>query len=75
MERVHTRVCGTCREKLERLYYLRDEPGSGAAAHCALCSFTGFIDAVSYAPRKDSKKGGCRTYDEQDNATGPEDRY
>ena len=54
-ERVRTKVCGTCREKLERLYYLRDEPGSGKAARCALCSFTGFIDSVSYAPRKDSK--------------------
>lgn len=61
MERVYADICPGCREKLERLYFLRDERRRyEKPAVCVFCSGRGFFDRVSYVPAKDSKRGGYR---------------
>lgn len=61
MERVYANLCPTCRDKLERLYFLRDEQSQyEGAASCQLCGWVGLLDRVSYVPARDSIRGGYR---------------
>ena len=61
MERVYANLCQECREKLEQLYFLREEPRPyEKVAVCKLCGRSHFYSRVSYVPAKDSKRGGYR---------------
>lgn len=60
-ERVYMNICAACREKLEKLYHLRDETVPfEKVAQCRLCGRGHYYTRVSYVPAKDSRKSGYR---------------
>lgn len=59
--RVYANICAGCREKLEKLYHLREEAVPfEKVAQCKLCGRGHYYTRVSYDPERDSKKGGAR---------------
>lgn len=59
--RVYANLCAGCREKLEKLYHLRDEPVPfEKVAQCRLCGQGHYYTRVSYDPVVDNVKGGAR---------------
>lgn len=60
-ERVYMNICAECREKLEKLYHLREESAPfEKVAQCKLCGQGHYYTRVSYVPAKDSRKSGYR---------------
>ena len=56
--RIYANLCAECREKLEKLYHLREEPVTvEKVARCKLCGRGHYYTRVSYEPGRDSKKG------------------
>ncbi|MBP3672886.1 MAG: hypothetical protein J6J18_03550 [Oscillospiraceae bacterium] len=62
MARIYENLCYSCREKLGKLYQLRDEEQKHERiAVCKLCGSCGYYDRISYDPLTDGLKGRGRT--------------
>lgn len=53
--RIYLNLCQECREKLGKLYRLREEEQKyERVANCKFCGFHGYYDRVSYDPVTDN---------------------
>lgn len=57
-KRVYAQLCGTCFERLNSLYRLKEDPAGfkrGGMGKCSMCDFRGELTEVFYEPARDKR--------------------